>query len=143
MFKYYVMVAITLLTSCASANQIEVFGGTLAIESGCVVTVSANKREQKFTPKFTPSGECRLMTHSNTNVVKTMFISGMYVFFIENNISKDSGCTSEYSAFGVSSELDLFTTVMVKKSLSCFQEQEEHSYEYFSKKLSKLEKANS
>ena len=84
---------------------------------------------------FEPEGECRIVTHANTSIPITYFINGSYILFVEKNHQEEDSCYSEHTAIAIDKNQRLLTTPIIKKSGSCFQSQELHAFEYFSKKL--------
>lgn len=65
----------------------------------------------------------------------------MYVLFVENNVSSADGCSSQYTAVGISNDGALHTTPMIKSSQSCRQDFDAHTYEYFANKLKPISDA--
>lgn len=121
--------------SCANANNNTIFGAKITLQDSCKISVSNQDKQVIFKPKFDLPGECRLVTHDGTNIVHVKFVNGAYVFFVENNYIAESGCSSEYTAMGLSKDMTFYTTEMVKNSRSCNRDQEVGSFEYFSAML--------
>lgn len=135
MHKILVIATLAAVAFSATAGQHVVFGATIGISEGCVLTVVAEGKSAEYKPEFEGNGKCRLVTRPETNIPSTFFIDGKYIFFIESNAHSDGECSSEYTAIGLSKPGDLFTTDRIKTSRSCFQERELHDYEYFATKL--------
>ena len=130
------LLALSLISiACANASDNVIFGAKVTLDDSCEISVSHNEQRLTFKPKFNNISNCRLVTHDETNIVNIKFVNGAYVFFIENNHTNGDKCSSEYTAVGLSKDLVLHTTAMIKNSLSCNQGQEIQSFEYFSAKL--------
>ena len=135
MNKLFLTIVSFAAIACASASDNIIFGAKIVLEDSCKISVSIQEKKVIFKPKFDLSGKCRLVTHDGTNIVHVKFVNGAYVFFVENNYPDEDGCSSEYTAMGLSKDMTLYTTEIVKSSQSCNQDQEIQSFEYFSAKL--------
>lgn len=122
-------------SSCASATDINIFGSNVALDSSCTLSIENMGNRISYKPKFSHFESCRLVSHSGTNIVDVKYINGMYILFIESNNRGSKGCSSEYTSVGLSKNMRLHTTDLVKSSASCDQGQEVQSFEYFAKKL--------
>jgi len=131
-----------ILTSCAGKYTNEVFGNDIVLDDGCSVNISSKNQSITYAPQFEATKDCRLVTHEHTNILNIKYVNGQYVFFLESNQVDGEDCTSEYTALGISNDGDLYVTDFIKNSGSCYQNQEQNAFEYFSAKLQKYQKAN-
>ncbi|TEW51937.1 hypothetical protein [Psychromonas algicola] len=139
------LLVITLLFNIVTANatEYELFDAKVSVDGLCYISINKADKNIVIQPNFSELGQCRLVTHAHTNILNIEYIAGSYLFFIENNIDSNninnSHCNSEYTAIGISQELAVYTTSLIKKSGSCYQDKELVSFEYFSNKLTVLE----
>lgn len=137
------LAALALLTACTSTHakpELTVFNTTINLNDDCSVSFGSEGNIQSYSYPFSKHGECRIVTHSGTNIVNTIYVNGMYILFIENNLRENNNCSSEYSAFGIAKEKSIHVTQRIKRSGSCNQDKEIVDFEYFSALLRPLEK---
>lgn len=135
-----ILISSILLFSCSSLahkEQLNIFNLTISLNSDCQLQLDASEKHHSYSPKFSSKGECRIVSYSSTDIPHTKYINGAYILFIENNIKTASGCTSEYTAFGISKSNELLVTDLIKRSGSCYQDKELSSFEYYSARLKK------
>lgn len=124
-----------LLTACTATHanpEVTVFNTTVNLHDDCSVFFGSEGAIQSYSYPFSRHGDCRIVTHAGTNIAKTLYINGMYILFIENNIKENDNCSSEYSAFGISKDKSIHVTNRIKRSGSCYQGKEQVDFEYFS-----------
>lgn len=132
------MFILLLLTGCSSvgdSSPVTIFGAQLLLNNSCELEFSVPHDKGSYLLPFKVIGKCRLVTHQHTNIPKTLYVNGMYLMFIENNLEEDGKCKSEYTAIGVNNDGAIFLTSKVKRSSSCFQAKENIAFEYFSKHM--------
>lgn len=133
-----ILTLLFLLTACTqvhSNNAVQLFGVNIVLNKSCQIEASSSFKAVAHDFAFEPEGECRIVTHANTSIPITYFINGSYILFVEKNHQEDDSCYSEHTAIAIDKNQRLLTTPIIKKSGSCFQSQELHAFEYFSKKL--------
>lgn len=135
MSRLIILMFFVICSGCAHANNIVIFDAHVNLSKDCKLLISAEGNVTEYRPPFASAGECRIVSHDGTNIPNIEFINGMYILFIESNYNTGQSCKSEYTAIALSKKLVLYTTAMIKNSNSCMQDQEIHSYEYFSVKL--------
>lgn len=135
-----IIVLTVFLFSCSSfahKDSLTIFDNILRLDDGCQVNITTPQKQYNYSPKFNSAGECTIINHSSTDIPHLKYINGMYILFIENNITTESSCMSEYTAIGISKTNELFVTDLIKRSGSCYQDKELSAFEYFSAKLKK------
>lgn len=132
--KMVILLFAMFIGSCSSAvNTINVYGNGISLNSECAIEYSSIVSK----PLFISVGECRFVTHAGTDIVKTIFVAGGYVFIVENNMNDGAKCRSQYTAMGVGRQGDIKFSKHVKQSLTCNQSFDQHAFEYFAAKLFK------
>ncbi|WP_344800269.1 hypothetical protein [Litoribacillus peritrichatus] len=132
-----------LLSACsyAASNEIiRLFDTNIMMNSVCSLSFTKNETTASYSPVFSEQGDCRIVTHPESNVPHIEFINGMYIFFVENNLKLGNSCKSEYTAMGVTKTNEVRATRVIKKSSSCYQAREIQAYQYFSTKLNAKDK---
>lgn len=127
-----------LLSACSTtgfSQGVKVFDSQATLAPTCDLTLELAGTSEVYTPKFSRIGDCRIVTKAETDIPSTHYIKGMYVFFIENNITSENRCYSEYTAVGITNSNELYITDRVKRSGSCNIPKELHEFEYFAEKL--------
>lgn len=125
-------------SSLAEKNTVNIFDSFLTLNNDCEIEVHNSQKQYRYTPKFNANGECRIISHSSTDIPHIKYINGVYILFIENNVTTSSGCSSEYTAVGISKDNKVLTTDLVKRNGSCYQDKEQISFEYFSAKIKNI-----
>lgn len=128
---------ILMLSACAHAQHLSpsILGTALSLDVNCNLVAIHKGQSVTYPLNFESVQQCRLVTHSGTNISHTVFINGAYMLFVENNHTKNDNCFSEYTAFNVAENGVVSTTNLIKKSGSCYQDKELMAFEYFSSKL--------
>ncbi len=126
-----------MLSACAHAQHLppSILRTALSLDANCHLVGRHKGQSVTYPLNFESVQKCRLVTHSGTNVMHTVFINGAYILFVENNHTNNDTCFSEYTAFNVAESGVVSTTKLIKKSGSCFQDKELMAFEYFSSKL--------
>ncbi|BFM15604.1 hypothetical protein R50073_17870 [Maricurvus nonylphenolicus] len=135
MRKPLILLLLATCSSIAFSQGVKVFDSQATLALSCNLTLVLAGTSELYTPKFSKIGDCRIVTQADTDIPSTHYINGMYVFFIENNITSENRCYSEYTAVGITNANELYTTDRVKRSGSCNASKEQHEFEYFAEKL--------
>ena len=98
--KYFIFILLLSTCSATKANlKINVCDILVSVDTNCKAEFFIKNEAKTFSFSFKKKGECRLITHSKTNVAHIQFVNGMYVLLVENNINGNDECYSEYSRF--------------------------------------------
>lgn len=124
--------ALMVAAPVASAGSLEVFNMEFALGDDCQVLYEREGESGTLDPEFRHAdASCRIVTHSDTNVPKLVYVNGMYVFLVASNHETEEGCTSEYRAVGVSRENAPKLSIS-RRSGTCFTAPDVGEYEYLS-----------
>jgi hypothetical protein len=135
--RIFILLLLTGCSSFSNSSPITIFGARLLLNNSCELEFSGPHDKGSYSLPFKAIGKCRLVTHQHTNIPKTLYVNGMYLMFIENNLEKGGKCKSEHTAIGINNDGAIFVTSKVKRSSSCFQAKENIAFEYFSKLMKK------
>lgn len=119
-------------------SQLIIFNTQIKITDNCQIEFNNENMISTHKPAFSKIGKCRIITHSRTNVEHIIYVNGMYIVLIENNIEENNRCTSEYTAVGVNKSNEVFITERINNSGSCNQGKDPSALASFSVKLKPL-----
>ncbi|WP_163131022.1 hypothetical protein [Agarivorans sp. Alg241-V36] len=134
--KNFSLCLITLSFSLVgNTAALEVFDSKVELQANCNLVVETDGITKTIEPAFSQEGQCSIMTHGKTNVPKTLYVNGMYVFFIENSLKSDSACKAQATSFGIDKQNNLYITDYIKSFSRCNLALEAKSFEIFSAKM--------
>ncbi len=124
------------LPGISQAKTLNIQGSQIELTENCHLNVTySNKQSKTFKLNLPENLPCKIINHSNTNIIQLEQITNYYIFLVEANLLEKDQCRSTYTAVAVSNKGEVIISPKNKRSGSCNTGRERKVFEYFAYKM--------
>lgn len=106
--------------SDSTAQDVQVFGAGIDVRENCEVIVSRrDKQPETLQSASSPTGKCRILSHSETNIPRVEFIQGEYVLLVEYVVTPTDTCRAKLAAITITRDGRVRLSTKTQSTSAC------------------------
>jgi|CXWL01.1.fsa_nt_gi hypothetical protein len=134
--KIISLIAILFFASVVQAEPLLIFGTKLEINPDCSMNaMDKNSNLKHFKLNLPESSNCKIINHSETNIIHLEQVANSYILLVESTSQQDKQCISKYTAIAIKSDGSVLPSDTSKISGTCNIGRERKVFEYFAHKM--------